>query len=417
MVKATENGALVAPFLLKCYEMVDDQSTDASISWSSTGDSFVILDVTGFETELLPKYFKHNNFSSFVRQLNIYGFRKIDTDHWEFSNDQFIKGQKHLLKNICRRKQPQVVVQRKSSRQKDKVVEAFEEDANSKLWEDVESLKTDKNALTQELVKLRQHQQTSQTNLVVLKEQLKGMEKNQQQLLSFIVMAMQSPGFLVQLLQPKENNWRMAETGKTVLKRVIDDMEPVPSDGMIVRYQPPMAQSPDPLSLPTLDSENLELGLSSDEVRDLLMNIDYTPGPMDEKLLSPESNWPMVIPELPDHIMDGESNWPMVIPELPDHIMDQMLLSSTLSENKEDGDCDTEELPNYGMEIESTSPGRQQLSGEFEHKAKTVEDPQNLKMDRAAFGNQLDENQDMEILTEMIGLLASECNLKHQSNF
>ncbi|KAF7133280.1 hypothetical protein RHSIM_Rhsim09G0088300 [Rhododendron simsii] len=417
MVKATENGALVAPFLLKCYEMVDDQSTDASISWSSTGDSFVIFDVTGFETELLPKYFKHNNFSSFVRQLNIYGFRKIDTDRWEFSNDQFIKGQKHLLKNICRRKQPQVVVQRKSSRQKDKVVEAFEEDANLKLWEDVESLKTDKNALTQELVKLRQHQQASQTNLLVLKEQLKGMEKNQQQLLSFIVMAMQSPGFLVQLLQPKENNWRMAETAKTVLKRVIDDIEPVPSDGMIVRYQPPMAQSPDPLSLPTLDSENLELGLSSDEVRDLLMNIDFMPGPMDEKLLSPESNWPMVIPELPDHIMDGESNWPMVIPELPDHIMDQMLLSSTLSENKEDGDFDTEELPNYGMEIESTSPGRQLLSGEFELKAKTMEDPQNLKMDRVAFGNQLDENQDMEILTEMIGLLASESNLKHQSNF
>ncbi|KAE9450869.1 hypothetical protein C3L33_17228, partial [Rhododendron williamsianum] len=319
------------------------------------------------------------------------GFRKIDTDRWEFSNNQFIKGQKHLLKNICRRKQPQVVVQRKSSRQKDKVVEAFEEDANSKLWEDVESLKTDKNALTQELVKLRQHQQTSQTNLVVLKEQLKGMEKNQQQLLSFIVMAMQSPGFLVQLLQPKENNWRMAETGKTVLKRVIDDIEPVPSDGMIVRYQPPMAQSPDPLSLPTLDSENLELGLSSDEVRDLLMNIDYTPGPMDEKLLSPESNWPMVIPELPDHIMDGESNWPMVIPELPDHIMDQMLLSSTLSENKEDGDCDTEELPNYGMEIEFTS----------------LEDSNYLVV----------ENQDMDILTEMIGLLASECNIKHQSNF
>ncbi|KAI8538747.1 hypothetical protein RHMOL_Rhmol09G0127900 [Rhododendron molle] len=417
MVKATDNGVLVAPFLLKCYEMVDDQSTDGLISWSSTGDSFVIFDVTGFETELLPNYFKHNNFSSFVRQLNIYGFRKIDTDRWEFSNDQFIKGQKYLLKNICRRKQPQVVVQQKSSWQKDKVVEAFEEDANSKLWEDVESLKTDKNALTQELVILRQHQQTSQTNLVVLKEQLKGMEKNQQQLLSFIVMAMQSPGILVQLLQPKENNWRMAETGKTVLKRVIDDIEPVPSDGMIVRYQPPIAQSPDPLSLPTLDSENLELGLSSDEVRDLLMNIDFTPGPMDEKLLSPESNWPMVIPELPDHIMDGESNWPMVIPELPDHIMDQMLLSSTLSENKEDGDCDTEELPNYGMELESTSPGRQQLSGEFEHKAKTVEDPQNLKMDRVAFGNQLDENQDMEILTEMIGLLASECNIKHQSNF
>lgn len=329
------------------------------------------------------------------------GFRKIDTDRWEFSNDQFIKGQKHLLKNICRRKQSPNQVQRKSSQQEDKGVEVVEEDVNSKLWEEVECLKTDKNALAQELVKLRQHQQTSQSKLVVLKEQLKGMEKNQQQMLSFIVMAMQSPGFLVQLLQPKEHNWRMAETGKTVLKRVIDDIDPVPSDGMIVRYQPPMAQSAEPLSPPALDSGNLELDLSSDEVRDLFMNIDFTPGPMDEKLLSPESLWPMVIPELPNDYA----------------ILEQMLLSSPVSENKEDGDCDPEELLNCGMEIESTSCGRQQLSGEFEHKEKTVEDPRNLKMDRVAFGNQLDENQDMEILTEKIGLLASECNLEHQQNF
>ncbi|GMP93090.1 hypothetical protein CsSME_00043061 [Camellia sinensis var. sinensis] len=74
MVKSAENnGSVVPPFLLKCYEMVDDQSTDSVISWSSlTGDSFVISDVTEFETELLPKYFKHKNFSSFIRQLNIY---------------------------------------------------------------------------------------------------------------------------------------------------------------------------------------------------------------------------------------------------------------------------------------------------------------------------------------------------------
>lgn len=401
MVKTMENGALIAPFLLKCYEMVDDQSTDGSISWSSTGDSFVILDATVFESELLPKYFKHKNFSSFIRQLNIYGFRKIDTDCWEFSNNQFVKGQKHLLKNICRRKQSQNQVQRKSYQQEDKGVEVVEEDVNSKLWEEVECLKTDKNALTQELINLGQHQQTSQSKLVVLKEQLKGMEKNQQQMLSFIVMAMQSPGFLVQLLQPKEHNWRMAETGKTVLKRVIDDIDQVPSDGMIVRYQLPMAQSAEPLSPPALDSGNLELDLSSDEVRDLFMNIDFTPGPMDEKLLFPESHWPTVIPELPNDYAN----------------LEQMLLSSPVSENKEDGDCDPEELLNCGMEIELTSCGRQQLSGEFEHKEKTAEYPRNLKMDRVAFGNQLDENQDMEILTEKIGLLASECNLEHQQNF
>ena len=64
--------ASVAPFLKKCYEMVDDEETDSIISWSESNDSFVIKDVTQFSVMMLPKYFKHSNFSSFMRQLNIY---------------------------------------------------------------------------------------------------------------------------------------------------------------------------------------------------------------------------------------------------------------------------------------------------------------------------------------------------------
>lgn len=74
MVKSRENGddGSVAPFLRKCYEMVDDNSTDSIISWNDTGDCFVIWDMTQFSVQLLPKFFKHSNFSSFMRQLNIY---------------------------------------------------------------------------------------------------------------------------------------------------------------------------------------------------------------------------------------------------------------------------------------------------------------------------------------------------------
>ncbi|CAL9080016.1 unnamed protein product [Musa textilis] len=96
--------AMPTPFLAKTFQLVDDPSIDDVISWNEDGSTFVVWRPAEFARDVLPKFFKHNNFSSFVRQLNTYGFRKIVPDRWEFANDCFRRGEKGLLCDIHRRK-------------------------------------------------------------------------------------------------------------------------------------------------------------------------------------------------------------------------------------------------------------------------------------------------------------------------
>ncbi|CAM8898213.1 unnamed protein product [Rhodiola kirilowii] len=65
------------PFIAKTYEMVDDPSSNSIVSWSLSNRSFIVWKPPEFARDLLPKFFKHNNFSSFIRQLNTYGFKKL----------------------------------------------------------------------------------------------------------------------------------------------------------------------------------------------------------------------------------------------------------------------------------------------------------------------------------------------------
>ncbi|KAF0917916.1 hypothetical protein E2562_021636 [Oryza meyeriana var. granulata] len=110
------------------------------------------------------------------------------------------------------------------------------------MEEEIEMLKRDKNVLMQELVRLRQQQQTTDHQLQTLGKRLQGMEQRQQQMMSFLAKAMHSPGFLAQFVQQNENNRRriVASNKKRRLPKQDDslDSESASLDGQIVKYQP-----------------------------------------------------------------------------------------------------------------------------------------------------------------------------------
>ncbi|XP_035473835.1 heat shock factor protein 2 isoform X2 [Scophthalmus maximus] len=109
-----KHNSNVPGFLTKLWTLVEDADTNEFICWSQEGNSFLVLDEQRFAKEILPKLFKHNNMASFIRQLNMYGFRKVlhmDTGivkqerdgPVEFQHPDFRHGQDDLLENIKRK--------------------------------------------------------------------------------------------------------------------------------------------------------------------------------------------------------------------------------------------------------------------------------------------------------------------------
>ncbi|WZZ22213.1 hypothetical protein YC2023_123600 [Brassica napus] len=271
----------VPPFLSKTYDMVDDLSTNEVVSWSSGNNSFVVWDVPEFSKVFLPKYFKHNNFSSFVRQLNTYvskaslflGFRKVDPDRWEFANEGFLRDQKQLLKG------------------------------KFGIAEEVERLKRDKNDLMQELVRLRHQQQATENQLKDAVQKVQAMEQRQQQMMSFLAKAVQSPGFLNQLVAQQSNDGNRQIQGSSNKKRRLPGEEANDVDRQIVKYQPSineaaqtmlrqflnMSSSPESESVPnnpgsfspsSLNSSNTVSGVTLPEVSpDSAHSADQVPEP------------------------------------------------------------------------------------------------------------------------------------------
>ncbi|KAK9079321.1 hypothetical protein SSX86_000992 [Deinandra increscens subsp. villosa] len=235
-----QGAPIPPPFLSKTFDMVDDSRLDQIISWSKSGASFIVWDPVEFARRILPKNFKHNNFSSFVRQLNTYvrilylsqisifcfvlfcivhlcklrfhckfclnfdsfstcifsqcnqvfftlisgglGFRKIDTDRWEFACESFLRGKRHLLKNIRRRRSLPAQ-------------QLTEESSSLSVEAEVDRLQKEKIEMMQEVIDLQNQQQGTHQYIEAVNQKLQAAEDRQKQMVSSLAKVFQIQKF------------------------------------------------------------------------------------------------------------------------------------------------------------------------------------------------------------------------------
>lgn len=241
---------LVPGFILKLWKMINDHRCDEIIAWSDNGQSFIIRDAHKF-SQGLSKYFKHNNLSSFIRQLNMYGFRKVATiencgvnlgsgmDDLHFYHPDFIRGQPKRLEGI-KRKLPQKLAETVDLRNVYKGISEIE-DKQKSVSQSLADLKRENEMLWSELhdLRLKHHQQQLYIS----------------GLMKLVFEAMEQNGINTNMLQLKHKSPLMIEGA---VQQVGGDQETDKSGGPSV--------SEARTETPTTFSEDQEMTASTDKV-------------------------------------------------------------------------------------------------------------------------------------------------------
>ncbi|KAM7384950.1 hypothetical protein PAMA_012032 [Pampus argenteus] len=192
---AVLSGSNVPAFLTKLWTLVEDPDTDPLICWSPSGTSFHVFDQGRFSKEVLPKFFKHNNMASFIRQLNMYGFRKVvhieqgglvkpERDDTEFQHPFFTRGQEHLLENIKRK-----VTNVSSVRQEEVKISA---DEVTKILTDVQLMKGKQETIDSRIIAMKHENEALWREVASLRQKHAQQQKVVNKLIQFLVSLVQS---------------------------------------------------------------------------------------------------------------------------------------------------------------------------------------------------------------------------------
>jgi heat shock transcription factor len=239
------------------------------------------------------------------------GFRKVDPDRWEFANEGFLGGQRHLLKTIKRRRQVTQGMQQQGGGGGGAWVEV----GQYGLEGDLERLKRDRSLLMAEILRLRQQQQNSRVKIISMEDRLQTTERKQQQIMTFLAKALSNPSFIQQFAQrtARRRELRGIENGRKRRLTTSPSVENLPevesavagSGGEIVDYasqeQEELATMEseietffsaaldnesssdikDPIEIPATNGGNLDF--VNESIWDELLNDDLIAGDLQEK--------------------------------------------------------------------------------------------------------------------------------------
>ncbi|KAM3130557.1 hypothetical protein pb186bvf_017366 [Paramecium bursaria] len=168
----------IPAFLLKTYDILENPANSDIVSWNEEGDAFIVKKVNDFSEIILPRSFKHNNFASFVRQLNMYDFHKSrhDNNDNEFKHKLFRRGQRELLSKIKRKTNDQVPNQ--LSLVKNEIAVHDTNDLSTQM-----ALLSNKQSELEKLIKIiiKQNEKFQKENKYLWNELMKNKQKGDQQ--------------------------------------------------------------------------------------------------------------------------------------------------------------------------------------------------------------------------------------------
>lgn len=249
----------VPVFITKLLAMVDDQANTGLIYWAKNGETFIVTDADKLAEEELPKYFKHKNFTSLVRQLNMYGFHKVTAaggvknvtpkdqpQLWEFVHPCVQRSHPELLIHIKRKENSQKSRQRTLA--KDDVHGMISEmkvlqDAHNKLLGKFKSVQTQNEELWNEVAEHRRRHAQQQWKIDRIMKYLAALYKNGD---------IELPAALAEDLPPS------AKRARTEMKEEAPELSPrrASSAPVLSSMMSSLANSPDLLAeSPTLHSD------------------------------------------------------------------------------------------------------------------------------------------------------------------